>query len=347
MKVFQKISSGLLLYDDFTGPSLVSGLISEADVTMGSGFIEFSSGKVYTNSIDLSNVVVQVKNVSVPVDANILGGIIIGNGLIENKLYEYHDPSSTDGIIDTIKVVKSGSKLSGYGSSIDGQWFYRGDMIMAGVTLMGIGSDGTLPFRSTELAFYKNEQVQIHSMLPGYVVNIFDNLANLVHAETLTSQGITVNLPYYPFSGNVIVYNDLGDLIMNSPVTDVWGGDEYAVAVNVKLYDDGGVELSRTLPTSLGELESSLEEFLFSVENLSPAANSALITVADYSQGYDYVWLAEDVAGEPGVYGKSVDVSMVALGTTPFWVKLQRPGDAVPQIFGAEANEQLFYLEVF
>lgn len=346
MKVLKPLSSGLVCYEDFDTVSLAEPLRESGNYTRGTSCIEITKGSIYMNVYPYNNLVFEIENSFVPNDSSDYGGISIIKSFDRRDFYEYYEEGDNLGSIKYVRVVKTGEVYTGYGSNDGRYWFDRGYIIFPNAETIGVSVDSKTPYILESIKVYLSEFVTIHSVLPGWKLEVYKNGEKLT--EVIATAGfIDVKLPFYPFTGTFKIYDEFGELVSDVVLSDVWGGDEYVCSVDVDILNSDRIPLEYNEAKHLGNLQGGKNESWYIVKNNFHEDVTVTLRIADYSPFGDWVSLAKDIDGVPGDYLDSITLTVPALDEVKFWIIIQRPGDGGKiKDYDFKNTECLFFLEV-
>lgn len=344
MKVLKLIESGLILEEDFNTSEVREPLIPNANFSFESYGIDLLSGSIDINAPLYKDVVFEIENDFIPSNTSDLGGIRLKRGNQKQEFFEYTNGGATEAI-PYLKIVKEGDVYTGYGSSDGESWINKGYVVFPFCEKIGVTVRGSSPYTLNKIKLYKNNYVTIHNILPSNIIKIFDG-AEVVLEKQVTEDSIKIVLPYYPFSGTFVIYNDLGSPIVEYFLEDVWGGDEYISAVNVDLLNSEGEPLLLKEYSQLGNLENGIIDDWFIAHNKDGNSITIKIRIAAYSPFYDWVTISKDEGGAPTEYGKEIELELDPDEQAHFWLKVARPFDKDYYGFDFRHNQCEFFLEV-
>lgn len=190
------------------------------------------------------------------------------------------------------------------------------------------------PLKVTQFLAVTSSVVKVQNLLSGFRVELVGEVTT--EATAGTDGFAEVLVPKGMMVGSLKVYDELNVLISEVEGT-FYGGDVWNLGSFLIMKKDG-VELDNFDPTNLGRIVNNNLDAMLEVYN--PASIDALGLVLKIKQftkqgngdiGWEWVDLAWDIDGVPGVYSKEISVDRVNSGTSAFyWVRIQKES-AVPQ----------------
>lgn len=344
MKTLKKVSGGLIAYNNFNNGTLTEPFKNKANSEYSNGKLIINRGSIELDAYPYPDLVLEVENSYVPINVQDMGGISLNKNIEKRELFEYYqmgDPS----LVPFVRVVKRGDVYTGYGSETGTSWTDKGYVYFPGVETMSVTVVGDSPYPINSLKVYKKPYITIYSLLPGWRV-IVKNGFFVVATKMAESSTAHVTLPNYPFTGSFEVYDADNVLVASANLSDVWGGDEYICMADVTLLTLDDFPLTDSSVTHLGFLNQGKIEECFKVKNNGTDTANITIRVAEYSVFHPWVHLSNDYGNAPGIYGKSIDITIPGLEEELFWVRVSRPPEFNLQDFNYRENECNFYLEV-
>lgn len=345
MKVLKPLKSGLVVYEDFSTALIKEPLKVYANFTRGTDFIDMTGGSIDMYVYPYHSLVFEIENSFVPLKDGDMGGVRIVRGTEKRELYEYYEELDSSGVIQYVKVVKNGDVYTGYGSNDAVSWNDKGYIVFPGAETIGVSVDSTVAYRLYSIKAYESEYVTIHSVLPGWRLEIYKN-GILTVQENINDSFVKAKIPSYPFTGTFKLYDETDQLISDFILTDVWGGDEYTCAVDVDVLTWDEIPLSYEVEQHLGNLQNGKIENWYIARNYNDVEVTVTLRIADYSPFWDWVYLATDTSGVPGDYSREITVSIPALSDAKFWLKITRPDDPMVTDYDYHKTECKFFLEV-
>ena len=355
MKILKLVESGLVVYEEFENvydevdDVYVKGeystkLYIQANLTYKASSVEFINGGIFLDLESYTNLVFEVNNSFVPTQDGDVGGVKIQRGSKVKELYEYYTVEDYIGEVPYVKVIKVDSKFVGYGSNDGLEWFDRGGVKLPCAESISVSAFGQSLYELDSIKAYKDTRVVIDHILPDWKVEVY-KAGELVTQVIAESDTVKVELPYYPFTGTMKVFDDNDVLVAEHIVEDMWGGDVYTCTANVTIYNKDDIPITHMEGKDLGKVEGGTILSKFRVQNNENIPINITLKIADYSPFGEWVHLSNDVDDAPSTYSKEIDLSIEESGNKYFWVFITRP-EVINTDFNYSNNQCVFYLEV-
>ena len=344
MKTVKKVADGLVLYDQCNTRAVHPPLRSNANLDFTDASLIINSGRIDMDTFSYHDLVFELHNGYVPRHETDVGGISIYRGAQSQALFEYYAQGET-AVVPYVKLVKHGEVYYGYGSE-DGQvWEDKGHVVFGHADKIGITVKGTTPYELYSLKVYKKEYITLYAVLPGWKVKVWQN-GSVVADEAITAEHCRLALAAYPFTGDIAIYDEQGNSVVQDKLVEVWGGDEYCCTLDVDLLTEDDVPLAADVERHLGNLVDGTIKGVYKVRNNRHEAVAAVLRIAPYSPFKDWAMLAEDHAGKAGAYENEILLHIPGGAERTFWLRVKRPPDAGFVDYDFKKTECLFYLEV-
>ncbi len=322
------------MFEDFSTDDVRDPLMNNS-ISSVNGSCVIHSGSIDLYAFDFENLVFEVENNFIPTSSNI-GGIRLLRGEEKRNLFEV----STNGDeVTHVRLVKDKDKYSGWGSYNGRGWFEVGTVLFPNCEKIGVTAIGD--YELSYIKLYEKDTIRIKSVAPEWTVLVYVD-GELIGSQPIVKDFVDVRLPFYPFTGRIVVKNHVGDTVIDQTATDFWGGDEFKTAHNVNIYKTDHTRLSTTEDTYLGSITAGMLEEKFYIKNEEDNPVTVTLRVAEYSEFKDWALLSLD-GGE--AYESSLEITMLPGENVFFWVLVSRP----PVVDGGFDYENLmcrFFLEV-
>jgi hypothetical protein len=345
LKILKKLKSGLIINDSFASGSVTAPLKSNANLTFTATGVDINRGSIILDTFSFATLVIQVFNEFNPTNETDMGGLSVNRGSDVRELFEYYNPAES-GTVPYVKLVKNGDVYVGYGSEDGLTWSNKGQVYFPYADSVGLTVVGNSPYTVKNYSAYLGNLVTLYGVTAPWHVEFYDTNSVLQASKNITSDRVSIELPYYPFSGTCKVLDELNNVLLEYTLTDVWGGDEYAYGTDVDLltYPDRQ-PLMLTQYQHLGKLADNVLETMFVARNNSDSDSSVTIQIPEFSPYKDWVYLAADNGLTPSTYDKTVYLVIPANGEVFFWLKISKPFDG-DTFIDYTKTECMFYLEV-
>jgi hypothetical protein len=338
-----------MFMDDFNSTSLgMEYTLSSSDperysLTERPGFLRLKHGAdtflVLLDTPD-TDFVFEISNSYLPVLESDFSGIVAWKSMDDYvELLEWYDTSQDTAMTyPYMRLEKVGLSYTGYGSQDGETWTLIGTIKMVGAGKIGLVINGPLedesvPFDVDYVKIFRNKYLQVTNLNTGYVVQLFSSTAELLEEVTVGAEnGAKLDLTNYlgPFDANLRIVNALGEELLYTAI-QVQQGDIYYYGDVLDVYritDEGEEFLLPTQDISLGTMSNGNILQKFRIHNSTPNTFHNISVGAvqyDANFGYQWVTLAEDVAGVAGTFASPVELGDLPNGESKyFWVKVTR-----------------------
>jgi hypothetical protein len=292
-----------------------------------------------------TDIVYEVENLFVPTASTEIGGFIVSKLGFSLKFAE----TTQEGVANTfphVKVVKTDDVFTGFGSEDGITWVDRGYVVVTEAERLGVFVEGPQTYKFSRIKLYKNNYITLKQVSAGWKVETYYN-NTLIHTYTSAGDSVAVDLPHFPFTGEMKVYDESNVLVATSILTDVWGGDEYMVSPDIQFLNKLGDDMGVMPNMHLGSTNQGFLEDYYILRNAENVSRDITVRIADYSPFFDWVQIGLD-NGNSGtdLYTTTFDVTIPPLSDQLFWIKLDRPVYSYLTYFDYTKTEMSFYLEV-
>jgi hypothetical protein len=261
-----------------------------------------------------------------PVEAEDVGGIVIWKS--PDECLEFLESMDTSrGDYSRWRVVKRGTMWDFY-ARINQEWEYFDtgelDANKMGITLQG---ESGVPLDVTRVTVCRGEYVGIGNLTAESVVRLKDTTGAVIETQTVTDgySGVNIRLPLAVFEGEIEVVEG-GET--QAIATTFYGGDVYLYATTPLKICKDGVELNKIDFSDLGYFRQRVVEMKLQLVNTAAEVlHTIKVKASQYESDAAYQWisLAEDVNGSPGMYQGDVTFSqMEGNETKDFWLRIER-----------------------
>ena len=327
-------------YDNIIKPPIVN----RSTYNISTGTLNMITGDLYMDIYNYENLVIEVDNEFIPAGNN-FAGLQVHRFNEHRQLFEY-DNSGYIGTVPNIKLTKYGDVYTGYSSEDGLNWESVGYIYYPDVGYTTIVKTGVDPYQINKIKIYKSEIIYIYGLQVDWEVYFYEDNDVLLTKKS-TGLFTTAQLPYYPYSGNVQVFDAEGTLRAEYNLNYVWGGDEYIVTSNVELRDLDNVSLYNPSKYNLGKLQQAREEHKYKIVNLDQDDPvTVTLQIASYSEFGDWVWLSFDYDNTPFEYIKSLTFTLNPAEEQYFWMLIQRPEEFLLGDFNYLRDDCSFFLEI-
>lgn len=338
LKVLKKISSGLVLNEDFSTGSVQSPLVNNSISTISAGSCLITGGSINLDAFSYNNLVFEINNSFIPENAGV-GGIRLLKGKDTRELFEYDDGGAVE-VTPYVRLVKQGDVYHGYGSDDGVNWEDVGFVIFPYCEKIGITKGNTNSYQLNSIKLYSRTYITLKAVIPNYRVDVYKDLT-LLSSDTVKGEEINVELPNIPFSGVIKIYDVDNNLLVDQALNNVWGGDEYIVSPDVDIYTLEDRKLSLYENEYLGNLNTGIIEEKYYAKNNGDSDINVTVKVAEYSEYKTWVTLGLENSSEFNSY---INVDIPANGEVYFWVRILRPTS--PDLIDPLDTIGQIYLEV-
>lgn len=346
--LINRISSGFIFQDTFDATLLHERWqVSPSNnarysLTEKPGFLRLKHGDpdlfILMNA-PRTDFVIEVDTNYDPVELSDKGGIVAfrDNKTAVSMLEYYDDKMGTAYGFNNLRMVRHADLFEGYGSNNNGKtWEFVGasalDAPKIGVTLQGIQESGSDTLDISEIRMYRDTSVHVGNLNPGQTVKLVDSANAIVGSATCEPDHdyVKVNVQNikFPLTAKVQLYDKTNFLLDETALhTDIWGGDVFWYGVTLDFELDG-LLLRQDREYQLGNMENgSIERRGAIINNNDIPIHNVRASVAALSEyrGWEWVDIASDVFGLPGVYADSIELGTIHPGESiPIWIKIVR-----------------------
>lgn len=344
--------SGQRVFDDFDGaldpawriePASEAGRVT---TTERPGHLRLKAGATRLFVVrDLPadpNLVVEAEVDYEPTAATDLGGLVLYGAAPDEwaGIVEQVDPLQPPGWRH-LRLVRTGTvQWDAYASHDREAWDWLGTMRFPEAAAFGFVLDETTgnPLDVDVVRAFVSTRITVGGVEPGQTVRLLADDATTVLAEAVVPAGadrvgLDVGALAFPVAGYVRVYAADGTVLRDSDLlTDVWGGDEYAVAAMVAVYDEAGNRVPLDQEWDFGDLPGGARQRRLELRNDTDLdmidVTVAVIPHPASEFGASWVDIAPDVNGAPGQYGEEAAIGAIPSGTSAYvWVRVTRGAD--------------------
>lgn len=347
IKILKKIKDGLITYQKpKEDEKIKEPLYIDANYKYTENSIELYNGIIYFYIEDYKKLVFEIVDNFTPKNPYDIGGVSVIEG---SRIYNlYHYENNTENIkYNNIRVSKIMNKYYGFGSA-DGQyWIEKGDRFLNNAELIGVTYESIInSFPLKEIKIYKDPSWYIQGLYEGFLLKIYnEDETKLIHNILVDRTNIVkITDDSYPSKRKVKIWDNENNLITDSLVYDIWGGDEYYLSLDIELYNSKKILLNLEEAKHLGvaRVSKPLRELIYIV-NKTETDSPVTVRILPESPAYNWVEL-EYLENR----GKEIFIPLKGSSEETFYIVISQPGEENNNPPDYKPGEEyLFYLEIF
>lgn len=344
IKTLKKIKDGLITHQILSENSKIQDpLFIDANYKYTPDYLELYDGVIYFYIEEYKKLVFEIIDDFSPKDAYDVGGIsVFDNNRIYN-LYQYEDDMENIKYTN-IRVTKIINNYYGAGSPDGLNWNDKGNRFIPNANMIGITYESIInKFPLKEIKVYRDPSWYIYGLNEGFLLKVYNEDETEILYETIIDNTNIAKITnvLYPNNFKIKVLDNNNIIIVDSLISNVWGGDEYSVSLDVELYNSKRILLQLEEAKNLGTVKygSPLKELIY-VVNKSDIDIPVTIKIMKDSPAYDWVELEY-----LSTRGKEIFIPLSAFGEDEFYIIVTKIDDSSNASYELNKN-YLFYLEV-
>lgn len=281
----------------------------------------------------------------VPVNEYDAGGISILKDNQNYSLYEYGNIEENKDY-KYIRVTKMLDTYYGEGSIDKIDWINKGNRFIKNADIASVMYDGTAAINNYPINYikiYKEPYWTIYGLNNEYEVQVYYEQLNKTYTKIVKdSDNIRFKAPYYPIKARIVIKNESGQIIVQSNIEEVWGGDNYYTSIDVDLFNDKMQFLQLEDSRYLGLVKSGepLRKLIYIRNNTNTTFISTL-RISKSSPAYDWVELEHQEISD-----KEINITLHQYETKSFYINIEEPLDIESSSDYEQGKNYVFYLEV-
>lgn len=332
MSLFKK-EEGLIFDDNFTEATSRWVLSPQSHCFFKDGCLRLAHSEVETVAMfELplrDSLLIEVSADYIPESEGDEGGLLVWKSST-NRLDFLESMHTTTGEYAVWRAKKKGNQWYFYARK-NGVWeFFDSatlDAKWAGVVLNNFSADYK-DMLVNRVVVCESDSVTISNIDDTFSIELYDSGGVMLSQFGVEPDGggVEIMLPEIPFTGSIKLYKDgnLEDIVES---ITMYGGDVFVYGYDLDIYWDG-TQLSDVNTNYLGKLMfNELTEKMVLVNNSPFTTENISISLRQYKEdvGWEYVDIALDEAGSPGLFSDSILIGTLNPGENrEFWVKITK-----------------------
>lgn len=243
---------------------------------------------------------------------------------------------------EKLRVRVVGERCEAYAfSSAVGSWETAGTALVSPDMLPGVYAEGQVPAVIKKAVIARDTSLVLGNIPDGYSAVLLDESGAVLERVPAVNGAAVIPLRQRGliFSGRLQVQDQEENVLADTGLVAVSGGSVYWYnAHDLELYLDDTL-IPPDQETELGMLVNRLIEKRLEIQNNEDAAVSGItVCCGNFNNHYSSQWvkLAPDVEGMPGMYSDSVFIEQLGPGErATCWLKIERP-EGFSRLFCAE-----------